>query len=207
MSSMHISNWQTGFLNVMPAVQTHARIQFRHLPSVHREEAIQEAIAAACVAYQQLAVQGRLHVACPSSIATNAVRRVRSGRHVGGRQDGAKDVLSRVCQHRHGVRVQSCDVRRSERGNTDWKQLVIPDRKGKAPIPDSVAFRVDFERWLWTLTRRDRRVIAAFIRGDGTFAVANRMSISPSRVSQLRHTYQQLWLSFHDDGAVMAKAA
>jgi len=125
------------------------------------------------------------------------------GRH----QDAAKDVLSHVCQRRHGVRVQSCDVRRSERGNTDWKQLVIPDRKGKAPIPDTVAFRVDFVRWLWTLTRRDRRVIAAFVRGEGTFAVADRMNISPARVSQLRRTYEQLWLSFHGDTTDLAKAA
>ena len=35
-------NWQAGFLNVLPAVKTHALIQFRHLPLERREDAIAE---------------------------------------------------------------------------------------------------------------------------------------------------------------------
>jgi hypothetical protein len=123
------SGWQAGFLQVLPAVQTHAQIQFRRLPLVHREEAIQEAIAFACINYQLLAAQGKLHVAHPGTMATFAVNRVRCGRHVGGKQDTANDLLSPRCQRRHGVRAQSI--------GGDWRRMLIADCK--ASIPDVAA--------------------------------------------------------------------
>ena len=61
-----LDGWQAGFLTVMPAVQTHAQIMFRHLPLVHREEAVQEAIASAVLAYRRLAAQGHLNVRTPA---------------------------------------------------------------------------------------------------------------------------------------------
>src|SRR3954468_10956128 len=99
------SAWQTGFLQMLPAVQTHAQIQFRRLPAPHRDEAVQEAIAAACLTYQLAAARGKLHVVRPAMLANFAVRHVRQGRHVGGSMDAAQDVLSPVCQRRHGVQV------------------------------------------------------------------------------------------------------
>lgn len=157
-----VPTWQSGFLAVLPAVWTHAQIRFRHLHLHHREEAIQEAIASACVSYQSLAARGRLHVAHPGTLATFAVNFVRNGRHVGGRQDAAKDVMSPVAQRRHSFACRSAD----------WRQVAIAERRD--PIPDTAAFRIDFAAWLKTLTRRDRRIIAAFVRGEGTGEVADR---------------------------------
>src|SRR5665213_3453085 len=105
MSTITHSGWQAGFLNILPAVRTHAKIQFRKLPAERREDAVQEAVAAACVSYQELAARGQLDVAHPGTVADFAVRRVKSGRHVGGNQDAAKDVMSPICQERHGVIV------------------------------------------------------------------------------------------------------
>ena len=99
------AGWQAGFLSVLPAVTTHARIQFRRLPPDRKEEAVQEAIASACVSYQRLAARGRLHAARPGTLATFAVNFVRNGRHVGGRQDGARDVMSPAAQARHRFRT------------------------------------------------------------------------------------------------------
>ena len=101
------ASWQAGFLTVLPTVQTHAQIQFRHLPLEQREDLIQESIASACVAYQRLAAHGKLHVASPGNLATFAVKQARDGRHVGGHQDAARDILSPRCQRRHGVQVLS----------------------------------------------------------------------------------------------------
>ena len=201
MSAIPSSDWQAGFLNVLPTVQTHAQIQFRHLPPQRREDAVQEAIAAAVVAYRRLVAQGRLQFAHASTIATNAVRFVRNGRHVGGRQDTARDVMSPACQRRRGVRVVSYQRMppRSGPGNQGWQQLVIADRK--FPIPDTAAFRIDFATWLKTLTHRDRRIIAAFIRGDGTMAVADKFGVTQGRVSQLRRQYQQRWEVFQKQAA------
>src|SRR4051812_23694957 len=47
--------WQAGFLSVLPAVRTHAKVRFRRLPRDRREEAVQEAIASACASYWLLA--------------------------------------------------------------------------------------------------------------------------------------------------------
>ena len=193
--------WQVGFLNVLPAVETHAKIQFRHLPLEQREEAIQEAIASACVSYKLLASKGRLHDANPSMLATFAVNFVRNGRHVGGHQDAARDVLSPRCQRRHGVRVVSCHrprlVTRSGSGGIGWQQQTIADRND--PIPDTAAFRIDFARWLKTLTHRDRRIIAAFVRGERTMDVAERFAVTQGRVSQLRRKYEREWTKFQGE--------
>lgn len=197
----HTAGWQAGFLAVLPAVEIHAKIQFRHLPLERREDAIQEAIAAACVSYQLLAAQGRLHVAHPGTLATFAVKHVNSGRHVGGSQDAARDAVSPVAQARHGFKTASYD--RFDDDSGGWRQLTLADRKH--PIPDTAAFRIDFARWLRTLTRRDRRIVASLIVGDGTGAVASRFGITPGRVSQLRLEYERRWKVFQ--GEVVCDAA
>ena len=198
------SRWQEGFLQVLPAVQTHAQIQFRRLTADRREEAIQETIAAACAIYQLAAVQGKLNVVCPSSLANFAVRHVRTGRHVGGNQDGAKDVLSPLCWRRHGVQVVSHDRHHAYAslcdGTTDgWKRIAVEDRKTN--IPDLAAFRVDFGEWLRTLTRRDRRIISALTSGERTKSVAERFGLSEGRISQLRRKFEQLWWRFQGEAA------
>jgi hypothetical protein len=196
-------SWQAGFLAILPTVQTHARIQFRRLSADQREEAIQEAIASACAAYQLLAAQGKLSVAHPSTIADYAVRQVRDGRHVGGRRDSLRDVLSPLAHRRYGFNVELFHLRPGGPGSEGWRQLVTADRK--TSVPDLAAFRIDFPRWLRTLTRRDRKIIAAFIGGDGTTAVASRFGVSPGRISQLRRQYERRWRVFH--GEVPATAA
>jgi len=75
-------------------VEAHAALCFRHLPAEARAEATQEAIASACVAFHRLAACGKLRSATPGTLADFAVRHVHSGRHVGGSQIGARDVLS-----------------------------------------------------------------------------------------------------------------
>jgi hypothetical protein len=196
-------DWQEGFLKVMPVVETHAKIQFRRLPRERREDAVQEAIASACVSYQLLAAKGKLAVAHPGTLAKYAVNHVRNHRHVGGHQDGAKDVMSPACCNRHGVEVVSCDryqVHASLRDGTDgWKRIAVEDRK--ANIPDLAAFRIDYPRWLLTLTRRDRSVISALIAGEHPSAVADRFGITRGRVSQLRRRYEREWKDFQGEAA------
>jgi hypothetical protein len=197
MSAIQVTGWQEGFLSVLPAIETHAQIKFRKLPAERRDDAIQEAIAAACVNYQLLAARGQLDVAHPSTLADFAVRHVRIGRHVGGKQDAAKDPMSPICQDRHGVQVRS--YHRSADGTDGWRQVAIAERK--ASIPDTAAFRIDFAEWLQTLTRRDRRIIVAFVRGESTSSVAERFGITPGRVSQLRRTYEHRWQCFQGESA------
>jgi hypothetical protein len=193
------SGWQAGFLQLLHVVETHAKIQFRRLPADRREEAIQETIAAACMNYQLAVAQGKLNVLRPGMLADFAVRHVRTGRHVGGKQDAAQDVMSPVAHRRHGVQLHHYYAHRGGDGTDGWRQLAIEDRK--ASIPDLAAFRIDFAQWLKSLTRRDRWIIAAFVSGERTSSVADRFGISEARVSQLRRKYEREWQVFQGEGA------
>jgi hypothetical protein len=189
------ASWQAGFLSILPAVETHAKIRFRKLPAERRQDAIQEAIASACVSYQLLAARGRLQEAHPGTVADFAVKFVRNGRHVGGKQDAAKDTLSPVARSRHHFGTIGID--RYDGKTDEWRQVVIAERK--ASIPDTAAFRIDFAQWLKLLSHRDRRIVAALARGEQTSAVADRFGLTPGRVSQLRRKYQHLWLAFQGE--------
>lgn len=195
------SDWQEGFLKVLPAVQQHAESRFRRLGADRRDEAIQETIAAACVSFQLAAAQGKLNVVHPNSLADFAVRHTRTARHVGGGQDAAKDVMSPSCQRRQHVEVISIDRHRlpaSLRDGTDgWKRIAVEDRK--AAIPDLAAFRIDFTQWLQMFTHRDREIIGFLGGGDTTMAVAERFGLSEGRVSQLRRKFERLWRTFQGE--------
>lgn len=191
------AGWQAGFLQILPAVQTHARIRFRRLRPHSREEAVQETIASACVSYQLLAAQGRLHVAHPGTLARFAVHFVRNGRHVGGQQETPNDCLSSVAQARHGFRAQGIE---EYHDGPEWRQVAVAERK--ASVPDVAAFRIDFAAWPKTLTRRDRRIVAALAAGEGSGRVADRFGLSAGRVLQLRRKFDTLWHSFQGEAAV-----
>ena len=203
MSAISVSpaSWQAGFLSVLPVIQTHARIQFRHLPISQREEAIQEAICAACQNYQLAASRGQLHVAHPSTLANFAVRHVLQGRHVGGSQDAAKDVLSPAAQRRYGFQVTDHPDRAA---SDEWQCVLLADHKAKAPIPDLVACRIDFARWLRSWSKRDRKIIRALASGEKAGAVAERFSLSDGRVSQLRRKFEHEWQVFQKEPAQAA---
>ena len=192
-AAIQAANWQAGFMKILPTVQTHAKIQFRRLSAEQREDAIQEAIASACVSFQVLAAKGRLHLARPSTIANYAVNHVRNGRHVGGHQDAAGDAISPAACRRHGIRVCSLP------GDHGLKGFFIADRKTN--IPELAAFRIDFADWLSMFSRRDRRIIAALGSGARNAVVAQSFGISEGRVSQLRRQYEREWISFQGQTA------
>jgi hypothetical protein len=112
-------------------------------------------------------------------LADFAVRHVREGRHVGGHRDGAKDVLSRNAQRRHGVRVYSYS--RGQGQGSGWRQMLIAERK--QPVPETAAMRVDFPVWMKTLTRRDRRIIHGLIRGERSYDPSSTVAFGESALA------------------------
>jgi DNA-binding NarL/FixJ family response regulator len=188
--SISTSAWQSGFLNILPAIQNNAQILFRRLPAEQRREAIQEAIAAAAVSYQVLAAKGKVHVAHPSTLAIHAVHHVRSGRHVGGSQEAARDVMSSVVRRRHGIKLAFVQC--------DGLQNMLT-ASGRTGVPDLAAFRVDFDQWFSSFPRRDQKIITSLASGECTKAVAQRFGISPARVSQRRRQYERRWLVFQGE--------
>ena len=193
--SQSSSGWQSSFLGFLPIVEAHAKFQFRRLPAEQRQDAVEEAIASACVSYQRLAARGRLGVVCPGTLANFAVSHVWNRRHIGGCQDSARDAHSSVAQGRHHFQTDSYNAIDHETG--EWIWSAIEGRR--TSIPDLAAFRIDFAHWLKTLTRRNRRIVNLLAIGERTSAVAERFGLSWGRVSQLRRKFERWWYTFQGE--------
>lgn len=191
------------FLQLYPVVVRHARVVFRGRAPAEREEAVAEAVAAAFESYVGLKARGKdpLHD-FPSALATFAALHVKDCRHVGGTCN-RRDVLSRKTQQRRGFRVESlaasnrtshearcCAVRGPRRATVFEEHLCDNTR---TPVPDQVAFRLDFSAFLQTLTERDRRMALTLGDGHPAHEVAGRFRVSAARVTQLRQQWCRAW--------------
>jgi hypothetical protein len=184
---------QTRFLAVLPRIELHARIYFRHLKCSHqREEAIAECVALAWAWFVRLVRQGKNPETFIRVLADFAARAVSSGRRICGQQK-ATEVLSPEAQRRHGFTVQRLHLYAYPPGSR-WEEAVHDNTQ--TPVIDQVVFRVDFSTWLQTRTKRDRRLIERLLVGERTGAVAQAFDLSPGRVAQLRRQFHAEWLRF-----------
>lgn len=190
------------FLELLPAIRQQARYAFRHLLPEAREEAIQEVVANAFVAYTRLAEQGKEEIAYATPLARYAVAQTRAGRRVGGRLN-VRDVMSEHCRQSKGVTMERLD--RWDPRQETWKELVVEDRR--ATPADVAATRLDFAAWLRTLSTRNRKLALTLAQGETTTRVAEQFGISLARVSQLRHELKAAWEAFHGETAAPRPAA
>ena len=200
-----------GFLPLLHIVQRRARIVFRHLPEVHREETVAEAVAAAFEAYVRLKTRGQDPVHdFPSRMAGYAVLHVKAQRHVGG-QSTSQDVLSVEAQAEHGFQVEPlpCTSRRSPEdlyGTVRGQQRLdafeehLQDTR-HWPVPDRAAFRLDFSDFFQSLNRRDRKIARFLGRGHSGKEAAQKFRLTPGRISQLRHAWCREWYTRHGEAA------
>src|SRR5262245_24112589 len=128
---------RSDFLGALDRIAGHARVAFRGLPAGDRDEAVAAAVAHAWQAFVRLAGRGRSAARFPSAVARFAVLAVWNGRAVGGRAS-SRDVLSQLTRRRRGLRVRSWDEGEADIGPLD------PPPDPRAPVPDQVAFRLDF---------------------------------------------------------------
>jgi hypothetical protein len=181
------------FLALLPAIQRHVKIAFRRWSGERKEEAVQEAVAYAFVAYLRLVQLGKEDLVYASPLASYAVARVRDGRSVGHRQN-VLDVSSTICQRRQGIAMERLD-QRDERGR--WCEILVADRR--ASPADLAATRIDFREWLESLPRRHRQIVEVMATGEQTRLVARRFGVSPGRVSQLRRKLFDAWQQFQGE--------
>jgi hypothetical protein len=184
-----------GFLPLVPIVERHAHVVFRHLPAVEREECACEAVAAAFLAYLSLTARGQDPFQFPSVLATRAAQHVQADRHVGGSLN-RQDVLSPVAQRSQGFTVQSLQQLTHVQHEAWWEAVTDT---AQTPPDKAAAFRVDFPAWLGTRTDRDRCLIRDLAAGERPTDVAARYGLSRSRISQLRREYEQDWLRFQGE--------
>jgi hypothetical protein len=208
---LSIEDLHSEFLLILPRVEAHAEINFRHLSCPgRRADAVAEVIALSWKWYLRGVSQGKDVNAFVSTLADFAVRHVRSGRRLCG-QERARDVLSALAQQRHNFKVEplNCSTRGSHeslyadpQGQQEMDAFEERLRDNTVtPPPDAAAFRVDYPRWLARLGPRNREVALDMALDLGTGELARKHRLSPGRISQMRREFFRDWRAFHG-GAV-----
>jgi hypothetical protein len=192
----HLAALHARFLSILPRIETHASIVFRHVRCPHRQaDCIQETVSLAWKWFVRLASRGKDACQFPSTLATYAARAVKSGRRVCG-QEKAKDVLSPLAQQRHSF-VVSTLPQHSTLSTNPFSEALADNTK--SPPDEQAAFRMDFPAWLVTLGDRNRRIAEDLALGHRTKELATMHRITEGRVSQLRREFYLTWLLFHGE--------
>ena len=75
--------WHAGFRRMLPQIRRCAEAAFRTFPAEARQEAVQECIANALVAYLRLVQLDRVSLAYPTVLARCGIAQLNEGRRVG----------------------------------------------------------------------------------------------------------------------------
>ena len=193
------------FLDILPRIETHAKIRFRYLKCPgKRDDMVQETIAVCWKWYLRILEQGKDVNEFVSTFADYAVRHVCSGRKLCG-QEKAKDVLSPITQQRYDIRVESLHARAAaphdDLHGQDYQDAYEERLYDNAitPPPEQAAFRIDYKEWLATLGVRDREIIQDMALDLGTGELADKHHVSSGRISQLRREFRSAWLHFQGE--------
>lgn len=186
-----LATWQQDFTALRPRVLRVARFRLRRLSGEAKEEALAEVEAMAWAGYRRLREQGRDPAPFIQKIAEFAAKRYLCGHRLTGMQP-ARDVLSAVCRHRHGVGVQS--LTESEDGAAAPEVLdALIDRKA---APAEVAcFHLDLAEFLDGLDERQRSLALDLASGLNTVETARQRGVSRGTTSWLRREMRRAWES------------
>ncbi len=181
------------FLSILPRIETHACIVFRHVKCPHRQaDFVQETVSLAWKWFVRLANKGKDACQFPSALATYAARAVKCGRRLCGNEK-AKDALSPLAQQRHSFTVASLPLHSTLNTNPFSEALADNTR---SPVPEQVHFRIDFPAWLAQLGDRNRRIAQDMAMGHRTLELADMHKVTQGRISQLRREFHIDWLLF-----------
>ena len=194
---------QDAFLACLPRFRSCARYALRHVACRDtQDDLICEILALGWRHFVTLTRRGRKPEAFVATLALRCSQAVRSGRRLAG-CERSRDALSPVARARHRfavVRLDECVPAPGGDPSGPAGDGVVAAALAadlRARVPEQAAFRIDFPAWRARFGRRDRAVLDALARGDGTGEVAGRFALSPPRVSQLREAFRADWLAFH----------
>jgi hypothetical protein len=193
----------TFLAEVLPRVERHGKVYFRHVKCPDRKaELLAELRGLAWQWFVRLVRRGKQVLQFVSALATFAARAVNSGRRVCGHEK-AKDVMSPVAQKKHGFVVGRLPDFSTLNG-TPLEEALHDNTV--SPVPDQVAFRLDFPAWRLSRCERDRRLIDTLMVGERTKAVGRKFGLSQGRISQKRRSFHEDWQRFTADPAARCDA-
>jgi hypothetical protein len=181
--------WHAAFEAMLPVIEAHAKMAFRHLDPDAREEAVQETACNACQAFARLCELGKTDVAFPSVLARFGVAQTREGRKVGSKLN-CRDVSSDYSQQKKKLQVERLDHYDSD--EQAWVEILVEDKH--AGPAETAIIRIDFATWLRFLPRRLYKIAAFLAKGESTTSAAKRFRLSQGRISQIR---KELFLAWH----------
>ena len=184
--------WHAKLLAMLPTIIRYAKRAFRGCDPEARQEAVQNVVANTTAAVAGLAKRGKLDLAYPTVLAKFGIRQTLDHRKTGSSLN-IKDVLSKCCQEHKGVMVERLDKFNEQ--EDCWEEAVVVDTRN-APVPATVAFRVDFKDWLKSLHPRDRKVARYLSLGHRNADAARKFGVSQGRISQLRRESATNWRKF-----------
>jgi hypothetical protein len=192
------------FLTILPRIERRGRAFFRGLRCPQRQDdAVAEVVALCWLWFVRLVGRAKDPLGFPVVLASYAARQVRCGRGLCGQEKG-QDALSGLAQRRHGFKVGPLP---HSTAGYDWLGAVGGQRRqdaleellhdnGQTPVPEQVAFRLDFPAWRLTHARRTRRLMDGMVLGERTQDLARKFALSPARISQLRRGLHNDWRRF-----------
>jgi len=172
---------------VRPVVERHAKIVFRFLRRFgdDRDEAVADCMAHAWQGYTSAVRVGKQPWTFPTMLATFAARKTRMRRKV-GKPIKSSDVYNAAKSHRLAL---------NRLADNPGGQEPVADAKG-TPVPEQVAFRLDFAAWLSTLSPRNRLIVRSLPLAESAQKVAEQFGLTPGRLTQLRQEFMSSWLRF-----------
>ena len=182
------------FLIMLPLIRSQARLAFRRLRPEHKNELVQEVVANAYCAFAALVSRGKANLAYATPLANYAIRQVLAGRRVSTKLN-SNDVSSVGAQRRLGFTLQNIPSNGTE--SVSWSEILADD--SLTPVPDQVAFRLDFPAWLRIQNRRKRELARFLAVGNTATEAARRFRVSVARVSQLRSELRESWREFQGE--------
>jgi len=194
---------------LLPKIETHARIYFRDVKCpARRADLIDETVALAWKWYRRLVERGKDVMRFAMVFVYLVAKAVRCGQRTTGREN-INDVMNPLAQKRHGFQVEPLPI--STRTSLDTlygagtgqRQLDEYEERLRdntiTPPPDQAAFRIDWPRFLKTLTHRDRELAQYLSLGHRPSRAAAKFGLVPGRVTQLRQRWCREWRSFGGD--------
>jgi hypothetical protein len=178
------------FLSHLPALEGHDRTAFRGRRD--RDNLVQVTVALCWARFLRLAARGLDLEPLRPPLSRYSARPVRCGRRLCGMLP-AHDAASWRAQRLHAFGVTPLQA--GDRAGGGPLRLALQPHAA-APVPEQVAFRLDFPAWLRMLGRRNRKLLLGLRAGHRTVDVARRFGVSPARVAQRRPAFAAAWRRF-----------
>jgi hypothetical protein len=185
------SDWQQGFMQILPELESRLRRSHRYLDSQKRDEFTKDGLVHCLLAYIRLTVQGRADSVTPANLVWYATLQPRSGREAACQLSG-RDPLSPYARRRKRITVETASSSSQRRVN--WIDLIVEDKR--ASVADQVVARLDIRAWIAKMPLKLRSIARDLAEGGSTSEVARKHGITAGRISQLRREFKTSWSRF-----------